>query len=69
MSPWCDPRKASEFLLIHSAQLRMNRCKGRLFTRKLLVKVRSIGRSFDGREVRWWDTFMVDIVKVDIFEE
>lgn len=69
MSPWCDPRESSKLLLIHRAQLRVDGREGRLFTRKLLVKVRSIGSALDSREVRWWNTFMVDIVKVDVLEE
>jgi hypothetical protein len=47
----------------------MDRRQGRLFAREFLVKVRGIGRSLDSGEVGWWDSFMVDIVKVDIFEE
>lgn len=56
-------------MLVRRAQLRVNRRQRRLLAREFLVEVGRVGRAFDGREVRRWDPFVVDIVKVDIFEE
>lgn len=69
MSPWGDPRESSEFLLIRCAQLCVDWSQGRLFPCEFLVEIGGIGRSLDCWEVGWWDSFVVDIIKVDIFEE
>jgi hypothetical protein len=69
MSPRGDPRESGEFLLIRSAELCVHRSQGRLFPREFLVEIRGIGCALDGREVGWWDPLVVDVVKVDIFEE
>jgi hypothetical protein len=63
------PREPNKLLLILSTQLRMYRSQSRLFPRKLLIEITSIGCGSNNREVRRWDTFMVNIIKVDIFEE
>lgn len=47
----------------------MYRCQSRLLPRKFLVEITRIGRAANSREVRRGDTFMIDIVKVYIFEE
>lgn len=69
MSPWCDPRESSEFLLIRRAQLGMNGSQGWLFPCEFLVEIGGIGCALDCREVRWWDPLVVDIIEIDIFEE
>ena len=56
-------------MLIRRTQLCMYRRQCRLFPRKLLVKVARIGGVANGREVRWRDASVIDIFKVDIFEE
>lgn len=56
-------------MLVLCAELCVYRRQSRLFPSELLVKVRGIRRVSDGREVWWWDTLVIDIVKVDILEE
>lgn len=63
------PREASKLLLIRLAQLRMDRSQCGLLPCKLLVKIASVSSITDHREVWWWDSFMIDIVKVDVAEE
>jgi len=40
-----------------------------LFPSEFLVEVGSIGCALDRGEIRWWDPLVVDVIKVDIFEE
>jgi hypothetical protein len=47
----------------------VHRRQRRLLARKLLVKVAGIRRVSDSREVRRRDTFVVDVIKVDVLEE
>lgn len=63
------PREASKLLLVRLAQLRMNRSQCGLLPCKLLIKIASVSSITDHWEVWWWDSFVIDIVKVDIAEE
>jgi hypothetical protein len=40
-----------------------------LFPCEFLVEIGGISCALDGREVRWWDPLVVDIIEIDIFEE
>jgi len=40
-----------------------------LFPGEFLVEIGSISCALDGREVRWWNPLVVDIIEIDILEE
>jgi hypothetical protein len=40
-----------------------------LFPCEFLVEIGGIRGALDGREIRWWDPLVVDIIEIDIFEE
>lgn len=40
-----------------------------MFPGEFLVEIGSISCALDGREVRWWDPLVVDIIEIDILEE
>jgi hypothetical protein len=34
-----------------------------------LIEIGSIRGALDGREIRWWDPLVVDIIEIDVLEE
>ena len=69
LGPWSDPREPGEFLLVRHTKLRVYGRQRRLLSRELLVKVGGIRRIADGREVWRWDSFMENVVEIDILKE
>jgi hypothetical protein len=56
-------------LLILVRQVLEDRRESRLLARKLLIEIARIRRITNRGEVRRWDALVVDVVKVDVFEE